>query len=168
MNARHAIGPPGVTGDRRNARRRAAPQPRIVTAARSPQHPAHRRHPVFGLIRLHEREDPPGAVSVSRTNQAAAFLSISRSSRGCRFSRHERRSSSRSAVVRPSVRRPPSNCGSPAPSIRTPATTPSAYDLCVPTPSSAAGTPAHTVSTSSFLLTTGSRCPHKRVNSNLR
>ena len=57
------------------ARRPAAPQPRVVTAARHPQHPAHRRHPVFGLVRLHEREDLPGTVSVSRANQAAASFS---------------------------------------------------------------------------------------------
>ena len=44
-----------------------------------------------------------------RANQAAApFFEISRSSRNCRFSRRRRRSSSRSAVVRPSERRPSS------------------------------------------------------------
>ena len=86
MNTRHTVGAPRVAVDRRDARRRAAPQPRLVTAARDSQHSAHRRHPVFGLIRLHERKDLPGTALVSRANQAAAFLRISRSSRS-RFSR---------------------------------------------------------------------------------
>jgi hypothetical protein len=45
-------------------------------------------------------------VFVSRANQAAAFDRISRSNLGWRFSRRSRLSSSRSAVVRPSARRP--------------------------------------------------------------
>ena len=88
--------------------RRSAAQPSVISAAGDPQHPAHRRHTVIGLVRLHELEDLPGTVTVSRANQAAAFFRISRSSRSCRFSRRRRRSSSRSAVVRPSSRRPSS------------------------------------------------------------
>ena len=47
-----------------------------------------------------------GAVSCA--NQAAAFDKMSRSTFSCRFSRRSRVSSVRSAVVRPSVRRPAS------------------------------------------------------------
>jgi hypothetical protein len=54
-----------------------------------------------------ERRD--GVAPVSRANQAAAFARISRSSRGTRISRRRRLSSSRSAVVRPSLRRPSSS-----------------------------------------------------------
>ena len=48
--------------------------PRVVPAGGHPQHSAHRGHPMMGLVRLHEREDLPGIVPVSRANQAAAFL----------------------------------------------------------------------------------------------
>jgi hypothetical protein len=51
---------------------------------------------------------PDGIESVSRANQAAAFLSISRSSRRTLFSLRSRRSSSRSSVVSPSSRLPSS------------------------------------------------------------
>jgi hypothetical protein len=54
----------------------------------------------------HEPEPFVGLVFVSRANQAAAFERISRSSLSWRFSRRNRLSSSRSAVVRPPSLRP--------------------------------------------------------------
>src|SRR2546422_4082253 len=61
-----------------------------------------------GLVCGHELESLDGIVLVSRANQAAAFERIARSSRSWRPSRRSRRSSSRSSVVRPSVRSPAS------------------------------------------------------------
>src|SRR2546428_7518886 len=89
--------------------RRRALAPRIVAAGGDGQHPAHRGNPVFGLIRVHELERRDGTEPVSVANQAAAFDNISRSSRSTRFSRRSRLSSSRSAVVSPSLRRPSSS-----------------------------------------------------------
>src|SRR5260370_37106591 len=83
--------------------------PRIVAAGGDGQHRAHRGNPVFGLIRVHELERRDGTEPVSVANQAATFESISRSSRSTRFSRRKRLSSSRSAVVSPSLRRPSSS-----------------------------------------------------------
>src|ERR1700732_3844354 len=83
--------------------------PRIVAADGDSQYPAHRGNPVDGLIRVHELERRDGTEPVSVANQAAAFESISRSSRSTRFSRRSRLSSSRSAVVKPSLRRPSSS-----------------------------------------------------------
>src|SRR6266481_2609053 len=83
--------------------------PRIVAAGGDGQHPAHRGNFVDGLIRVHELERRDGTEPVSVANQAAAFESISRSSRSTRFSRRNRLSSSRSAVVSPSLRRPSSS-----------------------------------------------------------
>src|ERR1700737_959795 len=83
--------------------------PRIVTAGGDGQHPAHRGNPVNGLIRVHELERRDGTEPVSVATQGAAFESISRSSRSARFSRRSRVSSSRSAVVSPSLRRPSSS-----------------------------------------------------------
>src|SRR6266851_6110998 len=83
--------------------------PRIVAGGGDSQHPAHRGNPVYGLIRVHELERRDGTEPVSVANQAAAFDSISRSSRSTRFSRRNRLSSSRSAVVSPSLRRPSSS-----------------------------------------------------------
>src|SRR5713226_4154661 len=83
--------------------------PRIVAAGGDGQHPAHRGNPVYGLIRVHELERRDGTEPVSVANQAAAFDSISRSSRSTRFSRRNRLSSSRSAVASPSLRRPSSS-----------------------------------------------------------
>src|SRR6266851_207698 len=60
-------------------------------------------------IRVHELERRDGTEPVSVANQAAAFDNISRSSRSTRFSRRSRLSSSRSAVVSPSLRRPSSS-----------------------------------------------------------
>src|SRR5216683_2704365 len=89
--------------------RRRALAPRIVAAGGDGQHPAHRGNCVHGLIRVHELERRDGTEPVSVANQAAAFDSISRSSRSTRFSRRNRLSSSRSAVVSPSLRRPSSS-----------------------------------------------------------
>src|SRR5713101_5799694 len=89
--------------------RRRALAPRIVAAGGDGQHPAHRGNCVHGLIRVHELERRDGSEPVSVANQAAAFDSISRSSRSTRFSRRNRLSSSRSAVVSPSLRRPSSS-----------------------------------------------------------
>src|SRR5213594_1314534 len=61
-----------------------------------------------GLVCGHELESLDGTVLVSRANQAAAFERIARSSRSWRTSRRRRRSSSRSSVVRPSIRSPAS------------------------------------------------------------
>ena len=93
---------PATGKGRRRAKRITVP------AGGDAQHSAHRGHPMMGLIRLHELEDLPGIVPVSRANQAAAFFNISRSSRSWQFSRRSRRSSSSSKLVRPSSRRPSS------------------------------------------------------------
>src|SRR5713226_6848235 len=89
--------------------RRRPLAPRIVAAGGDGQHPAHCDNPGYGLIRAHELEHRDGTEPVSVANQAAAFDSISRSSRSTRFSRRNRLSSSRSAVVSPSLRRPSSS-----------------------------------------------------------
>src|ERR1700674_1862221 len=89
--------------------RRGSPfLPGVVATGRDFQYAAHGGDPVAGLIRVHELERRDGTEPVSVANQAAAFDSISRSSRSTRFSRRSRLSSSRSAVVRPSLRTPPS------------------------------------------------------------
>ena len=80
--------------------------PRGVPAGGDAQHPAHRGHPMTGLVCAHEPEDLPGTEPVSRANQAVAFAKMSRSSRTRRSSRRSRRSSSRSELVSPSSRRP--------------------------------------------------------------
>ena len=48
--------------------------PRVVPAGGDAQHSAHRSHPMMGLVRLHELEDLPGIVPVSRANQAATLF----------------------------------------------------------------------------------------------
>src|SRR5271170_7992740 len=83
--------------------------PRIVAAGGDGQYPAHCGNSVAGLIRVHELERRDGTEPVSVANLAAAFASISRSSRSTRFSRRSRVSSSRSVVVRPSLRSPSSS-----------------------------------------------------------
>src|SRR5229473_2082440 len=75
--------------------RRRPLAPRIVAAGGDGKHPEHRGNPVYGLIRVHELERRDGTEPVSVANQAAAFDSISRSSR--------------TAVVSPSLRRPSSS-----------------------------------------------------------
>ena len=60
-------------------------------------------------LRLTNSNDADGVEPVSCANQAAAFVSISRSSRSTRFSRRRRLSSSRSVVVKPSLRNPSSS-----------------------------------------------------------
>ena len=74
-------------------------QPGVVPARGHAEHTGHCRDPELGLAPPVEPEDPFGPVS--RANQGVAFARISRSSRS-------RRSSSRSAVVSPSARRPSS------------------------------------------------------------
>ena len=72
------------------AARRGRPlAPRIEAAGGDAQYPAHRRDPITGLIRTHELERRDGSEPVSVANQAAAFESISRSSRSTRFSRRK-------------------------------------------------------------------------------
>ncbi len=61
-----------------------------------------------GLVLLHEPGPFVGTTSVSRENQTAACANFSRSSLSCLFSRRKRLSSSRSAVVKPSLLRPSS------------------------------------------------------------
>src|SRR3984893_7924119 len=82
--------------------------PGVVATGRDFQYAAHGGDPVAGLIRVHELERRDDPAPVSLANQAAAFDNISRSSRSSRFSRRSRLSSSRSAVVKPSLRRPSS------------------------------------------------------------
>ena len=82
--------------------------PRVIAAGGDLQQPAHHGNRIHGLVGSHELEDPDGTEPVSRANQAAAFARISRSWRSRRFSRFSRRSSSRSAPVNPSARRPAS------------------------------------------------------------
>src|SRR5271169_804481 len=94
-------------GPRACGRRSLAP--RIVAAGGDSQYSAHRGNPVNGLIRVHELERRDGTAPVSVANQAAAFASFSRSSRSTRFSRRNRVSSSRSVVVKPSLRTPSSS-----------------------------------------------------------
>ena len=88
------------------ARRALTCTPRVVPARGDSEHSGHRGDSKLGLIRSHEPVDLPGTVP--RANQAVAFAKISRSSRSRRFSRRRRRSSSRSAVLGPSPRRPSS------------------------------------------------------------
>ena len=88
------------------ARRALTGAPRVVPARGDTEYPGHRGDSKLGLIRSHEPVDLPGTVS--RANQAVAFAKMSRSSRSRRFSRRRRRSSSRSAVLGPSPRRPSS------------------------------------------------------------
>ena len=92
----------------RPRRQRPLP-PRVVPAGGDTQHPAHGGDAMDGLVCRHELESLDGIALVSRANQAAAFERIARSSRSCRFSRRSRRSSSRSSVVRPSMRWPASS-----------------------------------------------------------
>src|ERR1700692_462171 len=95
---------------------RIGPRPRrggaflagVVAPCGDFQYAAHGGNPVAGLIRVHELERRDGTEPVSVANQAA-FDSIARSSRSTRFSRRSRLSSSRSAVVSPSLRRPSSS-----------------------------------------------------------
>src|ERR1700674_2761492 len=82
--------------------------PGVVATGRDFQYAAHGGDPVDGLIRVHELERRDGVEPVSVANQAAAFDSISRSSRSTRFSRRSRLSSARSSVVKPSLRKPSS------------------------------------------------------------
>lgn len=96
-------------GIRYSALRRRASQPVIVAAGRHAQHAAHRPDTVRRMVRLHELERPLDVEPyVFCANQATAFPMISSSSWNRRLSRRSWRNSSRSAVVRPSERRPSS------------------------------------------------------------
>ena len=137
--------------------------PRVGPARGDAQHPAHRGHPMTGLVRLHEPEDLPGTEPVSRANQTAAFFRISRSLRSWRLSRRSRRSSSSSELVRPSSRRPSSRSAWRT-QLRiaeaehsTPGSAPRAYGPSEPAQPSGAGIPARRVnefSASEHLLRT--------------
>src|ERR1700687_5977036 len=83
--------------------------PRVVAAGGDFQYSAHGGDPVTGLIRVHELERRDGTEPVSVASRSAAFPNTPRSSRSTRFSRRSRLSSSRSAVVRPSLRSPSSS-----------------------------------------------------------
>ena len=48
----------------------------VVARLRTPQNPRHRGNRKFGLVRVHELEDPDGITSVLRANQAAAFQDV--------------------------------------------------------------------------------------------
>jgi hypothetical protein len=92
--------------------RRGRPlNPRVIAAGGDAQDAAYHGDGVTGPVLAHELEPVGGITSVSRANQAAAFERISRSNLSWRFSRRRRLSSSRSAVVRPSSRRPASLWG---------------------------------------------------------
>ncbi len=97
---------PQQTVIRLRPRRAPPPEPRVEPARGDAEHPGHRGDVEHGLVRPHEPVDLLGLVS--RANQAVAFARISRPSRRRRFSRRSLRSSSRSAVVIPSSRRPSS------------------------------------------------------------
>ncbi len=83
-------------------------EPRIVPADRDVQHAALRSNGPNGMVRPHEFEDFPGTESVSRANHAAAFFKISRSISSSRTFLRNLATSTLSAVVRPSERRPAS------------------------------------------------------------
>ena len=134
---------------------------------------------MMGLVRLHEREDLPGIVPVSRANQAAAFFKISRSSRSWRFSRRSWRSSPSSKLVRPSSRRPSSRSAwrtqlriADAEHSNSRASSPGARPVrtsstAKPARRTGAGTPARRAvvsSTSGHLLCAMFRCPPNRIN----
>jgi hypothetical protein len=118
VDARHTVGsaralmnrahPQTQFRVRSGARRRWPLTPRVIPAGGDFQHSAHRRNLVHGLIRAHEFERRDCTEPVSVANQAAAFDSISRSSRNTRFSRRSRASSCRSSLLSPSSRRPAS------------------------------------------------------------
>ena len=80
--------------------------PRVVPARGDSEHSGHRGNAALDLIRSDEPVELPGPVS--RANQAVAFAKMSRASRRRGISRRTRRSSSRSAVLGPSPRRPSS------------------------------------------------------------
>src|ERR1700694_4730675 len=80
--------------------------PTRSSAGGDTQQLAHGDDRVARLVIAHEPEPFAGIAFVSRANQAAAFESISRSSRSWRFSRRSRLSSSLSAVARPPSPRP--------------------------------------------------------------
>jgi hypothetical protein len=61
--------------------------PRVVAAGGDTQHAAHRGDAMLGLVSPHELESFGGIEPVSRANQAAAFFSISHSSRSVFTSR---------------------------------------------------------------------------------
>ena len=88
--------------------RRSAIDPRVVATGGDTQQTAHGGDWIVGLIHFHEPEDSLEIGSLSRANQAAAFANISRSTLSCLFSLRNFRSSARSTVVRPSLRRPSS------------------------------------------------------------
>ena len=136
---------------RLSAREGRAFAPRVVDAGGDFQQPAHCRNPMHGLIRTHEfvRRDSTEPLSVA--NQAAAFESISRSSRRTRFSRRSRVSSCR--VVSQPVKNDcphralpaPPSYESTGPSAQTPSRDRRGYAQLAPTPPFAAGVPVHTV-----------------------
>ena len=89
-------------------RGRGSLEPGIEAAGGEAQHTTHRPNRKLGLVPPHELEPRPGIELLSRANQAAAFLRISRRTLSCLLSRRRRRSSSRSSDVRPSDREPSS------------------------------------------------------------
>lgn len=82
--------------------------PRIIAARRQAESATHEPHRKLSLIRFHELESRPEIDPLSRANQARLFR-ISRSNLSCLFSRRRRCSSTRSSVVRQSLRTPWSN-----------------------------------------------------------
>src|SRR5438309_1388479 len=119
MNPGDAVGPARLAMDRLDLRgefhigpgagRQRPLAPGEVPAGGDTQHAAQPGDRMEGLMGGHELESLDGLEVVSRANPPASFFRISRSSRSCRTSRRSRRTSSRSSVVRPSVRWPASS-----------------------------------------------------------
>jgi site-specific DNA recombinase len=118
VDPRSAIGPTAARVNLTNARRQRSVgyrtrggrtfPPGVVAAARHAERPTQERDWEVGLLRLDEAKHRYRSGSLSLAKKAAAFFRRSRSIRSPRFSVRSRRSSSRSAVVSPSLRRPAS------------------------------------------------------------
>jgi len=83
--------------------RRRAIAPGVKAAHRDSQYAAHRVHGEGGLVGHHELEDGVNVFSPLAASQAVAFANISRSVCNWRTWRRSRCSSSRSALVNPSL-----------------------------------------------------------------
>jgi len=101
VNARRPVRPPGLDvllpdgveqlSTPQGTRRRLPTEPGVVPTLRQLQDPTHRRDPVPGLVRLHEREPFLRVDALSAANQAAAFFRMDLSSRSAAFSRSSAR-----------------------------------------------------------------------------
>ena len=182
---RHPVGPSRIVVDTANhcsqllvasgTTRRPTASPRVVPAGGDAQHSAHRGHPMMGLVRLHELEDLPGIVPVSRANQAAAFLNICLPSadkkiaiRALREAGGSRGEAAAAPRVLNSSNRPHDgprpgqldapSCKSPGQSTRILGLAHRACDPFEPTRPSGADTPARTVDGFSTSDTSSAKC----------